>query len=157
MLNWAFCTIVTPILAMHLAKKIKGLHFPMMVAGGYSCMILGQCLGPSATLYSNLAIEGGTYAGIVGESMSVADTCYNPMNIILFTVLAVCFILLVFFIVGLMMGKQYDWGERLLLAAILFVITFVMAWLMNRPARLRRRLSWHSVRVIKKATLMSEF
>ena len=23
MLNWAFCTIVTPILAMHLAKRIK--------------------------------------------------------------------------------------------------------------------------------------
>ena len=35
MLNWAFCTIVTPILAMQLAKRVKGLHFPMMVAGGY--------------------------------------------------------------------------------------------------------------------------
>ena len=45
MLNWAFCTIVTPILAMHLAKKIKGLHFPMMVAGGYACMILASALG----------------------------------------------------------------------------------------------------------------
>lgn len=97
MLNWAFCTIVTPILAMHLAKKIKGLHFPMMVAGGYACMILGQCLGPSATLYSTLATEGSSYAEIVGESMSVAETCYNPMNVILFTILAVCFILLVLF------------------------------------------------------------
>jgi len=97
MLNWAFCTIVTPILAMHLAKRIKGLHFPMMVAGGYSCMILGQCLGPSATLYSNLATEGSSYAQIVGQTMSVADTCYNPMNIILWVVLAVVFILLVLF------------------------------------------------------------
>jgi short-chain fatty acids transporter len=97
MMNWAFCTIVTPILAMHLAKRIKGLHFPMMVAGGYSCMILGQCLGPSATLYSNLAIEDGNYAKIVGQSMSVADTCYNPMNIVLFCILAVCFVLLVLF------------------------------------------------------------
>lgn len=97
MLNWAFCTIVTPILAMHLAKRIKGLHFPMMVAGGYSCMILGQCLGPSATLYSNLATEGSSYAQIVGQTMSVADTCYNPMNIILFSILAVVFILLVLF------------------------------------------------------------
>ena len=79
MLNWAFCTIVTPILAMHLAKRIKGLHFPMMVAGGYSCMILGQCLGPSATLYSNLATEGSSYAQIVGQTMSVADTwCCSP-------------------------------------------------------------------------------
>ena len=97
MLNWAFCTIVTPILAMHLAKRIKGLHFPMMVAGGYSCMILGQCLGPSATLYSTLATEGSSYATIVGKTMSVAETCYNPMNIILFTILAVCFVLLVLF------------------------------------------------------------
>ena len=97
MLNWAFCTIVTPILAMHLAKKIKGLHFPMMVAGGYCCMILGQCLGPSATLYSTLATEGSTYAEIVGQSMSVAETCYNPVNVVLWVILAVVFVLLVLF------------------------------------------------------------
>ena len=97
MLNWAFCTIVTPVLAMHLAKRIKGLHFPMMVAGGYSCMILGQCLGPSATLYSTLATEGSAYAEIVGQSMSVAETCYNPMNVVLWIILAVVFILLVLF------------------------------------------------------------
>ena len=97
MLNWAFCTIVTPILAMHLAKRIKGLHFPMMVAGGYACMILGQCLGPSATLYSTLATEGSSYAEIVGQSMSVAETCYNPMNIALWLILAVVFVLLVLF------------------------------------------------------------
>ena len=97
MLNWAFCTVVTPILAMQLAKRIKGLHFPMMVAGGYSCMILGQCLGPSATLYSTLATEGSSYAQIVGKTMTVAETCYNPANVILFFVLAVCFILLVLF------------------------------------------------------------
>ena len=97
MLNWAFCTIVTPILAMHLAKRIKGLHFPMMVAGGYTCMILGQCLGPSATLYSNLATEGSSYAEIVGHTMTVLETCYNTPNVILFFVLAIAFILIVLF------------------------------------------------------------
>ena len=94
MLNWAFCTIVTPILAMQLAKRVKGLHFPMMVAG---CMILGQCLGPSATLYSNLATEGSNYAEIVGKTMTVAETCYNPVNVVLWVILAVCFIVLVLF------------------------------------------------------------
>ena len=97
MLNWAFCTIVTPILAMQLAKRVKGLHFPMMVAGGYCCMILGQCLGPSATLYSNLATEGSNYAEIVGKTMTVAETCYNPVNVVLWVILAVCFIVLVLF------------------------------------------------------------
>ena len=97
MLNWAFCTIVTPILAMQLAKRVKGLHFPMMVAGGYCCMILGQCLGLSATLYSNLATEGSNYAEIVGKTMTVAETCYNPVNVVLWVILAVCFIVLVLF------------------------------------------------------------
>lgn len=82
---------------MQLAKHVRGLHFPMMVAGGYTCMILGQCLGPSATLYSNLATEGSSYAQIVGQTMSVAETCYNPMNIILFTVLAIAFTVIVVF------------------------------------------------------------
>lgn len=97
MINYAFCTIVTPILSMELAKRVRGLHFPMMVAGGYTCMILGQCLGPSATLYSNLAIEGSSYAQIVGRSMTVAATCYNPPNVLLFFVLAIAFILIVMF------------------------------------------------------------
>ena len=97
MINYAFCTIVTPILSMQLAKRVKGLHFPMMVAGGYTCMILGQCLGPSATLYSNLATEGSSYAEIVGHTMTVLETCYNTPNVILFTVLAIAFILIVLF------------------------------------------------------------
>ena len=95
MINWAFCTIVTPILAMQLAKQIKGLHFPMMVAGGYTCMVLGQCLGPSATLYSTLALEGSSYAKIVGQTYSVADSCYNMTNVVLWCCLAFCFIILV--------------------------------------------------------------
>ena len=97
MINYAFCTIVTPILSMQLAKRVKGLHFPMMVAGGYTCMILGQCLGPSATLYSNLATEGSSYAEIVGHTMTVLETCYNAPNVVLFFVLAIAFILIVMF------------------------------------------------------------
>lgn len=97
MLNWAFCTIVTPILAMHLAKRINGLHFPIMVAGGYACMLLGQCLGPSATLYSSLATEGSSYAQIAGRTMTVAETCYSPLNIIIWCILAVVFVLVVIF------------------------------------------------------------
>ena len=84
-------------LSMQLAKRVKGLHFPMMVAGGYTCMILGQCLGPSATLYSNLATEGSSYAEIVGHTMTVLETCYNTPNVVLFFVLAIAFILIVLF------------------------------------------------------------
>lgn len=94
--NWAFCTIVTPILAMQLAKNIKGLHFPMMIAAGYSCMILGQCLGPSASLYALLATPGHFLEAKMGV-LTQDITVYNPMNVTLFVILAVAFVLLAIF------------------------------------------------------------
>ena len=56
-----------------------------------------------------------------------------------------------FFVFGMLITKNYDLTQRLLTGAILFVMTFVMAWLMNRPARLRRRLSWRVSRLIQRA------
>ena len=59
-----------------------------------------------------------------------------------------------FFGLGMLMTKNYDLAQQLLTGAILFAMTFVMAWLMNRPARLRRRLAWRVSRVISKAKLI---
>lgn len=92
-INWAFCTVVTPILAMQLSKQVKGLHFPMMVAAGYSTMILGQCLGPSASVYALVATDGHFLADKIGV-LNQAVTVYNPMNVTLFTILAVFTIVL---------------------------------------------------------------
>lgn len=91
--NWAFCTVVTPILAMQLSKQIKGLHFPMMIAAGYSTMILGQCLGPSASVYALLATKGHFLEEQIGV-MGQAVTVYNPMNVTLWIILAVFTMLL---------------------------------------------------------------
>jgi short-chain fatty acids transporter len=92
-LNWAFCTIVTPILAMRLAKNIKGLHFPMMVAADYTTMVFGQCLGPSASVYALLATKGHFMEAKLGV-MTQAVTTYNPMNVVLWIILAVCIVIL---------------------------------------------------------------
>ena len=54
------------------------------------------------------------------------------------------------------MGRNYDTGEQFLLAGILFAMTFVMAWLMNRPARLRRRLSWRVTHLVKRAQFLED-
>lgn len=92
-LNWAFGTIVTPILAMQMTKRIKGMHFPMLIAAGYSTMILGQCLGPSASVYALLASSDHFLVdkiGVLTQDVSV----YNPMNVILFSILAIGTIIL---------------------------------------------------------------
>ena len=92
-LNWAFCTVVTPILAMQLAKNIKGLHFPMMVAAGYSCMILGQCFGPTASLYALLATEGHFMQEQLGV-LTQDQTVYSSMNVVLWPILAVAMMII---------------------------------------------------------------
>ncbi|MCR4673065.1 MAG: TIGR00366 family protein [Lachnospiraceae bacterium] len=96
-INWAFCSIACPVLAMRMAKKVKGLHFPMMMAAGYSTMVLGQCMGPSASLYARVAALDPSYfevpffqeAGWATGSISQSQTTYNPMNVCLWIILAV--------------------------------------------------------------------
>lgn len=92
-LNWAFCTIVTPILAMQLSKNIKGLHFPMLVAAGYSTMNLGQCMGPSASVYALLAGKEHFLVDKIGV-LTQDVTTYNSMNVILWFILAIGTIIL---------------------------------------------------------------
>lgn len=92
-INWAFCTVVTPILAMQLSKKVKGLHFPMMIAAGYATMLLGQCLGPSASVYALIATEGHFLFDKIGV-LTQDVTVYNPLNVILWIILAIFTILL---------------------------------------------------------------
>lgn len=95
-LNWAFCTIVTPILAMQLSKNIKGLHFPMMLAAGYTCMIFGQCLGPTASVYAVIATEGHQFADLIGV-ISQDVSVYNSVNVIIWVILAITFMALAIF------------------------------------------------------------
>lgn len=92
-INWAFCTVVTPILAMQLSKQIKGLHFPMMIAAGYSTMILGQCLGPSASVFALVATEGHFLQNKIGI-LTQDQTVYNSVNITLFIIIAIFTIIL---------------------------------------------------------------
>ncbi len=94
--NWAFCTIITPILAMQLSKNIKGLHFPMLLAAGYTTMIMGQCLGPTASVYAVIATEGHAFAKEIGVIMQ-DQSVYNPMNVTLWFIMATVFVLIAVF------------------------------------------------------------
>lgn len=93
LINWAFSTILTPILAMQLSKNIKGLHFPLMIAAGYSTMILGQVWCPSASVYALVASKGHFMEKTIGI-FTQDQTVYNPVNTILFFILVVTVILI---------------------------------------------------------------
>lgn len=92
-INWAFSSVACPVLAMRMAKNCKGLHFPMMITAGYSTMILGQCMGPSASVYALVAGEGHFLEDLIGV-LPQNLTTYNPMNVTLWFILAIVTVVL---------------------------------------------------------------
>ncbi len=98
-INWAFCTVVGALFAMYLAKNVRGMHFPLMLAVIYTCMTFGQCLGPTASVYSllntpdNWTVTQGFFNDIIPQSISV----YNPHNLTIWIVFAVILLLIAIF------------------------------------------------------------
>ena len=96
-INWAFCTLSCTVLAIELSKRNKGLSFPILLVGGYCTSCLGQCLGPTASVYALLATEGNYMQETLGGVLTQDITVYNPVNTTIFILLAVATILLVLF------------------------------------------------------------
>lgn len=57
----------------------------------------------------------------------------------------------ILFLLGLVIGGRLALPERLLASVLLALLGFCVAWLMNRRARLRRRLEYRVVRVTRRA------
>ncbi|MBQ8590065.1 MAG: short-chain fatty acid transporter [Firmicutes bacterium] len=92
-INWAFCTVVGALFAMYLAKNVKGMHFPMMLAVIYTCMVFGQCLGPTASVYALLATENHFMVDQLGV-LTQDVTVYNIHNVIIWSVFAVILLII---------------------------------------------------------------
>lgn len=96
-INWAFCTLSCTVLAIELSKRNKGLSFPILLVGGYCTSCLGQCLGPTASVYALLATEGNYMQETLGGILSQDVTVYNPVNLTIWIILALVTILLIVF------------------------------------------------------------
>nr|WP_319387886.1 TIGR00366 family protein [uncultured Cohaesibacter sp.] len=87
-INWAFGTILSPVLAMYLSKNIKGVHFPLMIAVGYACMVMVQPICPSISAVALLASPDHFMVDQVGV-MPVSETAFNPLGLIMVAILFV--------------------------------------------------------------------
>lgn len=86
--NWAFGTILAPVLAMYLSKNIKKLHFPLMIAAGYACMIMVQPICPSISAVALLASPDHFMVDTLGV-LPVSETAFNPLGLIMVAILFV--------------------------------------------------------------------
>ncbi|WP_316860727.1 TIGR00366 family protein [uncultured Cohaesibacter sp.] len=85
-INWAFGTILSPVLAMYLSKNIKRVHFPLMIAAGYACMVMVQPICPSISAVALLASPDHFMIDELGV-MPVSETAFNPLGLIMVGIL----------------------------------------------------------------------
>ena len=85
-INWAFGTILAPVLAMYLSKNIKKCHFPMMVAAGYACMVMIQPICPSISAVALLASPDHFLVDKIGV-LPVSETAFNPIGLVMVAIL----------------------------------------------------------------------
>lgn len=88
-LNWGFGLIVGGILAVEVAKKVKDVSFPLLVASAYSGFVVWHG-GVSGSIPLKLASASGFMSSIMGgETISTSQTIFGPMNIVLSLVMLI--------------------------------------------------------------------
>ncbi|NCD08797.1 MAG: short-chain fatty acid transporter [Negativicutes bacterium] len=79
-LNWGFGLVIGAILAKEMGKKVKGLHFPLLVAAAYGGEIVR---GPSSSIPLVAATPGNFMVKLGVPLIPVTETLYSSWNILL--------------------------------------------------------------------------
>ena len=79
-INWGFGLVIGAILAKEMGKKVKGLHFPLLVAAAYGGEIVR---GPSSSIPLVAATPGNFMVKLGVPLIPVTETLYSSWNIIL--------------------------------------------------------------------------
>jgi short-chain fatty acids transporter len=78
--NWGFGLVIGAILAKEMGRKVKGLHFPLLVAAAYGGEIVR---GPSSSIPLVAATPGNFMEKLTGGIIPVVDTLYSSWNLLL--------------------------------------------------------------------------
>lgn len=83
--NWGFGLVIGAILAKEMGRKVKGIHFPLLVAAAYGGEIVR---GPSSSI-PLVAATPGNFMEKIANIVPVSQTLYSSWNIILTLVIFV--------------------------------------------------------------------
>jgi len=92
-INWDFGLVIGAILAKEMGKKVKGLHFPLLVAAAYGGEIVR---GPSSSIPLVAATPGNFMVKLGVPLIPVTETLYSSWNILLSLAIAAALFLVYF-------------------------------------------------------------
>lgn len=88
--NWGFSLIASGLFAREIAQRVKGVHYPLLVAAAYSGMLIWHA-GLSGTIPLKIAVaDGDTLSELMGgQTISVSETIFHPPVLIISALLLV--------------------------------------------------------------------
>ncbi len=83
-LNWGFGLISSALVAREIARRVAGVHYPLLVASAYSGFVVWHA-GLSGTIPLQLAAPGDDALGALtgGNAIPVAQTVFDPVNLVI--------------------------------------------------------------------------
>ena len=86
-LNWGFGLIAGALLAKEIARRVRDVDYPLLIASAYSGFVIWHA-GLSGSIPLQMGAEGGTTILDVNYYAATSDTIFHPMN------LAMCAVIL---------------------------------------------------------------
>ncbi|MFP6847264.1 MAG: short-chain fatty acid transporter [Pseudomonas sp.] len=91
-INWGFGLVIGAVFARALAREVKGVDYPLLVASAYSGFLIWHG-GLSGSIPLSLATGGTDVArmtgGVVTSAIGVGDTLFTPMNLTIIALLVI--------------------------------------------------------------------
>ena len=90
-INWGFGLVIGAVLAKEVGKKVKGLHFPLLVAAAYGGEIIR---GPSSSIPLVSATPGNFMEKLGLPLTPVGDTLYSSWNLVMTAIIVIMLFIL---------------------------------------------------------------
>ncbi|MBN1828528.1 MAG: short-chain fatty acid transporter [Deltaproteobacteria bacterium] len=106
--NWGMGLVVGAFVARAMGAKVKGLHFPLIIATAYAGEVIR---GPSSSIPLVTATANSFMAKIIGYTVPVTDTLYTWWNVVL-TVGVLCLLLVAYTLVQRAVPEVIQFVEK---------------------------------------------
>ncbi len=89
-INWGFGLIASALVARELARRVEGVHYPLLVASAYSGMVIWHA-GLSGSIPLKIAAPDGDSLSLLtgNEAIPISQTILDPANLIICGVLLI--------------------------------------------------------------------
>lgn len=87
-INWGFGLVIGALLAKEVARQVKNIDYPLLIASAYSGFVVWHA-GLASSIALTVATEGNFSQEMIGGLIPISETIFSPLNLILSAVIII--------------------------------------------------------------------